>query len=80
MSKRWKNVTTFGDIEVEKRKFCHCKNLELLEYVDIDNIEVSSMVSSGEKNYNYFIGYKNDDYNIKPLHIMPPKTSDCVKS
>ena len=38
------------------------------------------MVSSGEKNYKYFIGYKNDDHKIKPLHIMLPKTSAYVKS
>ena len=38
-------------------------NLILLEDLDIDKIQVSSMLCSGEKNYTYFIGYKdNDDY------------------
>ena len=36
------------------------------------------MVSSGEK--KYFLGYKDDDYKIKPLPIMLPKTSACIKS
>ena len=69
----------FGDMEIKKRKFCHCKNLIFLEYADNDNIKVSSMVSSVEKSYKYFIDYKDDDYKIKPLHIMLPKTSAYVK-
>ena len=44
-----KEIITFGDIEIEKRKFHHRKNLISLEYVDIDNIMISRMVSSGEK-------------------------------
>ena len=40
---------------------------------------VSNKISSGENNYNYFIGYLCDDYKIKPLHIMLPKTSAYVK-
>ena len=39
----------FGDIEIEKRRFLHCKNLILLKDVDIKRIQVSSMVSSGKK-------------------------------
>ena len=37
------------------------------------------MFSLGQKNYKKFIGYKNEDHKIKPLHIMPPKTSTYVK-
>ena len=44
----------FGDIEIKKIRFDFCKNLNLLEYVDIYNIQVSSMVSSGEKNIYIF--------------------------
>ena len=40
-------------------------------------ILVSHKISSGEK---YVIGYLYDDYKIKPLHIMLPKTSGYVKS
>ena len=50
----------FGNTEIEKRKFHHCKNIILLEDLDIDKIRVSSMASSGEKKNKYFIGYKAD--------------------
>ena len=56
-----KEIITFGDIEIIKRKFHHRKNQILLEYVDNDNIHVSCMISSGETNYKYFIVYKDDD-------------------
>ena len=74
-----KEIIAFGNIEIEKRKFYHRKNLILLGDVDINNIPISNMVSSGEKMYKYFIGYKDDDYKIKPLHIMFPKTSAYAK-
>ena len=45
----------FGNAEIEKQKFHHCKNLILLEDVDIVHIQVSSLISSGEKNYKYSI-------------------------
>ena len=52
-----------------KGKFHHCKNLILLEVVDIDgNIQVSSMVLFRWRSYIYFIGYKDDNNKIKPLH------------
>ena len=45
----------FGNIKTEKRKFHH---QILLEDLDIDNKVISRMVSPGEPNYKYFIGYK----------------------
>ena len=75
-----KEIIANGDIETEKHKSYHCKNLILLEDVDID-ILVSSMISSNEKNYKYSISYKDDNnYKIKPLHIMLPKMSAYVKT
>ena len=38
------------------------------------------MISSGEKNYKYFIGYLYNYDKVKPLHIMLPKTSVYIKS
>ena len=75
-----KEIITFGYIEIEKRKFHHRKNLILLQYVDIDNRHVSSMVSFDGKKYKYFIGCKDDDYRIKPLSIMHPKGNAYIKS
>ena len=74
-----KEFITFSNIKFEEHKF-HCyKSPIFKEVVDIDNVLVSKKVSSGEKNYKYFIGYLYDDYKIKPLHIMLPKTSLNVK-
>ena len=50
-----KEIMTFGNTEIEKQKFDHGKNLALLEDLDIDKIQVSSMVSSGEKNMLYWL-------------------------
>ena len=49
----------------------------MLEY--IDSIQVSSMVSSAKKKEKFFIGYKDDDYKVKPFYIMLPKTKTYVK-
>ena len=38
------------------------------------------MVSSGDNNYKYFIGYKKHDHKIKLLDIMFPKTNAYLKS
>lgn len=37
------------------------------------------MVSSDEKNYKYFIVYKDDNYKFTLLHIMLLKTTTYVK-
>ena len=52
----------------------------MLEYVDIDNILISSMVSSGKKNYKHLIGYKDEDYKIIPLLKILPKKIAHIKS
>ena len=49
-----KEIVLFGNIEIERRKFNHRKNLILLEDVDIGKIQVSNMVYSGEKTYKIF--------------------------
>ena len=75
-----KETIMFGNIETEKQNFLCYKSPIFLEDVDIDNVVVSDKISSGKRNYRYFIGYLYDDYKIKPLHIMLPKTSAYVKS
>ena len=37
------------------------------------------MVSSGEKNYKYFIGYMDDEYRIKLFSIILLKTIAFLK-
>ena len=48
--------------------------------MDIDNVQVLSMVFPSEKNYKCFISYKDDDYKIKQLHVMLRKKNNSVKS
>ena len=38
------------------------------------------MVSSAKKKEKTFIGYKDDNYKVKPFYIMLPKTKTYVKS
>ena len=64
-------IMTFGDIEIEKYKLYSY----FLESVDIDNVLVSNKISFGEEDNKYFIGYLYDDYKIKSLHVMLPKTN-----
>ena len=65
-----KEILTFGNIEIEKNK----------KGVNIKKVLVSNKISSGEKNYKYFIGCLYNNHKVKPLHIMFPKTSVYVKS
>ena len=75
-----KEILTFGDIEIEKYKFyCH-KTPMFLKEVDMEKVSVSNKISIGEKNYKYVIGYLCNDNEVKPLHIMLPKSSVYVKS
>ena len=74
-----KETLTFGDIEIEKKKFTTMIVLFFKQDVDIGKVLVSSKISSGQKNYKYFIGYLYNDHKMKPLHIMFPKTSAYVK-
>ena len=73
-------ILTFGDIEIETKKFYHHQSPILLKNVDIEEVLVSNKISSGEKNYKYFFGYLYNDYKVKPLHIMLSKTSAYIKS
>ena len=73
-----KEIRTFSDNKIEKRKL-HCYKNCFLGIVDIDNILISGKVYSGEKNYKYFIGYTDNNYKIKPFSIIFPKISTYVK-
>ena len=53
-----KEIVTFSNNEIEKRKLHCCKSPIFRKDVDIHNILTSNKISSGEKNYKYFIGSK----------------------
>ena len=50
-------IVTFGDIKIEKHNFHSYESPTFLEDVDSNNASVSNKISSGEKNYKYFIDY-----------------------
>ena len=77
--KMGQEILMFGDNEIENSKFYRHKTPILLKDVDIEKVLVSNKISFGGKDYNYFIGYLYNDNNVKPLHIMLPKTSAHVK-
>ena len=45
--------------------------------VDIEKMLVRKKISSGEK--KLFTGYLYNDYKVKPIHTILPKTSAYVK-
>ena len=75
-----REILTFDNTEIEKNKFYRNKTPIFLKDVNIEEVLVSHKISSGEKNYKYFIGYLYNDHKVKPFHIMLPKTSAHVKS
>ena len=52
-----------------RKKYCHKSSVSLKD-VNIEKVLVSNKISTGEKNYKYFIGYLYYDYIVKLLHIM----------
>ena len=69
-----KEILTFGDIESDKTKSYYHTTPTFLKDVDIKKVLVCSKISFGEKNYKYCIGYLHNYHQVKPLHIILPKT------
>ena len=46
-----KEILTFGDVEIKKKKFFRHKSPIFLEHADIEKVLVSNKGSSGEKIY-----------------------------
>ena len=67
-------------MKLKRTNFTTIKVLFFKKDVRIEKVLASNKIPSGENNYKYFIGYLYDDYKVKPLHILLPKTSTYVKS
>ena len=67
-------------MKLKERKFYHHKSPIFQNDADIQKLLVSSKISFGKKNSEYFIGCLYNDYKVKPLHIILPKTSAYVIS
>ena len=74
-----KGILAFGDNEIENNKFYRHKSPVSLRDVDIKKVLVSSKISSGEKNYKYFIRYLYNDDKVKSLNVTFPKTKHICK-
>ena len=75
-----KEIWTFGSIEIEKNKFYFYKTPIFLKDADIEKVLVSNKISFGVKNYKNFNGYLYNNNEIKPWHIVLPKTNPYLKS
>ena len=62
----------FNDNEIDKRRF-YPKNPISVDDVDIDTILVLKKVPFGKNGFKYFIGYKNNNYEITTWPTMLPK-------
>ena len=66
-------------LKSKKTKFYNHKSPVFKKDVGIEKVLVSNKISCTIKNYKHFISYLHDNYKIKQLHIMLPKTSAYVK-
>ena len=58
-----------------------CKKINITAIkVLTEKVLASNKISSGERKNKYFIGHLYNDDEVKPLHIMLPKTNTYVKS
>ena len=74
-----KQTLVFNDIEVNKKDFYASKKGIPLNLVNTNNIVISYRAKQNNDTYKYFIGYSHDDSVIKPLCIVLPQMSECIK-
>ena len=68
----------FGNFIVNKKKFNTFKQPITLNLVDIDKIVISDKCKHNDKDFKYFIGYKEDNI-IRPSYINLPQISGHIK-
>ena len=69
---------SFGDKEVDKKKFYSSKQTILLDSVDLSKIVVSSRCKINDTTYNFFCGYLNNN-SIKLLCVILPQVDGYIK-
>ena len=68
----------FGDVENNNKNYATFKLLITLNLVAIDKIVISDKFKHSNKDFNYFIGYKENNI-IRPLSIILPQMSRFAK-
>ena len=69
---------TFGNKEVDKKKFYSSKEAVLLDSIDLSKIVVSSRWKLNDTTYKHFCGYLNNGV-IKSLCVTLPQMSRYIK-
>ena len=69
----------FGDIAVNKKEFHASKQAIALNLVNTNKIVTSGKFKHSDDGSKYFIGYFHDDDVIRPLCIILPEMSGCMK-
>ena len=69
----------FGDIVVNKKEFHASKQAIALNLVNTNKILVSDKFKHSDDGFKYFIGYLDNDDVIRPLCIILPHMSGCIK-
>ena len=60
----------FGKNEIIKKSFCKSMSPINVNKVDVNKIIMSNKVSYDKKGCKYFIGYKDNNNIVRPLHIF----------
>ena len=77
--KRSELTLKFGDVVVNKKEFHASKQAIGLSLVDADKIVLSDKFKCSDNGSKYFIGYLGDNNVIKPLCIILPQMSGCIR-
>ena len=73
-----KKTLKFDNFEVNKGEFHVSKQPIALHLVNVNQILISEKLKHSDKDFKYFIGYKDDNI-IRPLCIILPQMSGYVK-
>ena len=73
------DISTFGNIEIEKTKFYRHETRIFLRDVDTEKVLVPKKISLVKKNNKYFISYLYNNHKVQHFHIMLPETSAYLK-
>ena len=69
----------FGDIVDNKREFYASKQAVALNLINTSKIVTCDKFKDSDDGFKYFIDYLHDDDVIRPLCIILPQMSGCIK-
>ena len=75
-----KEILTFDNIEIEKKKFYRNMALIFLKDGDLEKVLISNKIYSREKTVNIPSVYFYNGNKVKPLKIMLPETRAYIQT